>query len=374
MPSSFEVTIRPSRGWQPIDIKEILVYRELLAFLVWRDIKIRYRQTLLGGLWAVLQPLIAMLIFTFIFNRLAGVKSDGPPYPLFAFAGLVPWTFFSTAVSQSSNSLVSNQQLVSKVYFPRVFIPLGAIGALLLDLGLTLGFLVLLIFHYRWPISPNLLWLPVFILAAVLAASGVGLTLSAFNVSFRDVKYAVPFLIQMGIFRVPGAEGREHFWALKDVTFNVGEGDVVGIVGRNGAGKSTLLKVISRITDPTEGRVVLRARMASLLEVGTGFHPDLTGRENIFLNGAILGMRKAEIVSKFDEIVAFAELEKFLDTPVKHYSSGMYVRLGFAVAAHLNPEILVVDEVLSVGDIAFQKKCLVKMNEVSRVGRTVVRV
>ena len=170
------------------------------------------------------------------------------------------------------------------------------------------------------------------------------------------------------------AVGREHFWALKDVTFNVGEGDVVGIVGRNGAGKSTLLKVISRITDPTEGRVVLRARMASLLEVGTGFHPDLTGRENIFLNGAILGMRKAEIVSKFDEIVAFAELEKFLDTPVKHYSSGMYVRLGFAVAAHLNSEILVVDEVLSVGDMAFQKKCLGKMNEVSRVGRTVLFV
>ncbi len=170
------------------------------------------------------------------------------------------------------------------------------------------------------------------------------------------------------------AVGREHFWALKDVTFNVGEGDVVGIVGRNGAGKSTLLKVISRITDPTEGRVVLRARMASLLEVGTGFHPELTGRENIFLNGAILGMRKAEIVSKFDEIVAFAELEKFLDTPVKHYSSGMYVRLGFAVAAHLNPEILVVDEVLSVGDMTFQKKCLGKMNEVSRAGRTVLFV
>jgi lipopolysaccharide transport system ATP-binding protein len=167
---------------------------------------------------------------------------------------------------------------------------------------------------------------------------------------------------------------RENFWALKGVSFNVNEGDVVGIIGRNGAGKSTLLKVISRITDPTEGRVVLRARMASLLEVGTGFHPELTGRENIFLNGAILGMRKAEIVSQFDEIVAFAELEKFLDTPVKHYSSGMHVRLGFAVAAHLNREILIVDEVLAVGDIAFQKKCLGKMSEVSRVGRTVLFV
>lgn len=169
-------------------------------------------------------------------------------------------------------------------------------------------------------------------------------------------------------------EAGEHFWALKDVSFDVHEGDIVGIVGRNGAGKSTLLKVISRITDPTEGKVVIRARMASLLEVGTGFHPELTGRENIFLNGAILGMRKAEIVSKFDEIVAFAELEKFLDTPVKHYSSGMHVRLGFAVAAHLNREILIVDEVLAVGDMAFQKKCLGKMNEVSRVGRTVLFV
>jgi lipopolysaccharide transport system ATP-binding protein len=166
----------------------------------------------------------------------------------------------------------------------------------------------------------------------------------------------------------------ERFWALRDVSFDVAEGDVVGIIGRNGAGKSTLLKIISRITDPTEGAVEVRGRMASLLEVGTGFHPELTGRENIFLNGAILGMRKAEIASKFDEIVAFAEVEKFLDTPVKHYSSGMYVRLAFAVAAHLNPEILVVDEVLAVGDVAFQKKCLGKMNEVSRGGRTVLFV
>ena len=155
MPSSFEVTIRPHRGWQPIDLREIWLYRELLVFLVWRDIKIRYRQTLLGALWAVLQPLIAMLIFTFIFNRLAGVKSDGPPYPLFALAGLAPWTFFSTAVSQSSNSLVSNQQLVSKIYFPRVFIPLGSVGALLLDLGLELILLALLMVHYRWPVSLN---------------------------------------------------------------------------------------------------------------------------------------------------------------------------------------------------------------------------
>jgi lipopolysaccharide transport system ATP-binding protein len=166
----------------------------------------------------------------------------------------------------------------------------------------------------------------------------------------------------------------EDFWALKDVSFEVHQGETLGIIGRNGAGKSTLLKILSRITEPTEGRVRIKGRVASLLEVGTGFHPELTGRENVFLNGAILGMQRTEIRQKFDEIVAFAEVEKFLDTPVKRYSSGMYVRLAFAVAAHLEPEILVVDEVLAVGDAEFQKKSLGKMQEVSRGGRTVLFV
>jgi lipopolysaccharide transport system ATP-binding protein len=166
----------------------------------------------------------------------------------------------------------------------------------------------------------------------------------------------------------------EEFWALKDVSFEVKQGEVLGIVGRNGAGKSTLLKILSRITEPTKGRVSLHGRIASLLEVGTGFHPELTGRENIFLNGAILGMTQREIRGKFDEIVAFAEVEKFLDTPVKHYSSGMYVRLAFAVAAHLEPEILIVDEVLAVGDAKFQEKCLEKMRNVATEGRTILFV
>lgn len=164
------------------------------------------------------------------------------------------------------------------------------------------------------------------------------------------------------------------FWALRDVSFQINQGDVVGIVGRNGAGKSTLLKILSRITYPTGGRVLITGRIASLLEVGTGFHQQLTGRENIFLNGAILGMTRAEIIRKFDEIVEFSEIEKFLDTPVKRYSSGMYVRLAFAVAAHLEPEILIVDEVLAVGDAAFQKKCLSKMGEFANSGRTVLFV
>lgn len=174
--------------------------------------------------------------------------------------------------------------------------------------------------------------------------------------------------------RTDNGKAPQEFWALRDVNFEIKEGEVVGIIGRNGAGKSTLLKVLSRITEPTTGRLRIRGRVACLLEVGTGFHPELTGRENVFLNGAILGMTREEIKRKFDEIVAFAEVERFLDTPVKRYSSGMYVRLAFSVAAHLDPEILVVDEVLAVGDMQFQKKCLGKMGEVAQGGRTVLFV
>jgi lipopolysaccharide transport system ATP-binding protein len=176
------------------------------------------------------------------------------------------------------------------------------------------------------------------------------------------------------IFNRNSDRSANEFWALRDVSFDVNKGEVIGVIGKNGAGKSTLLKILSRITTPTEGTVELHGRVGSLLEVGTGFHPEMTGRENIFLNGSILGMKKTEIEQKFDEIVEFAEIEKFLDTPVKRYSSGMYVRLAFAVAAHLEPEILVVDEVLAVGDVAFQKKCLGKMGDVAKEGRTVLFV
>lgn len=180
--------------------------------------------------------------------------------------------------------------------------------------------------------------------------------------------------VQKAIHRSSTKVTREEFWALKDVTFDIKRGDRVGIIGRNGAGKSTLLKILSRITEPSSGKISLKGRVSSLLEVGTGFHPELTGRENIYLNGAVMGMTRSEINKKFNEIVAFAEVEKFLDTPVKRYSSGMYVRLAFAVAAHLEPEILIVDEVLAVGDAQFQKKCLGKMEEAGKGGRTVIFV
>lgn len=200
-----------------------------------------------------------------------------------------------------------------------------------------------------------------------------------YRIGTRQASYGTLRDTIAGALRAPlkglrNRRGGETIWALKEVSFEIMPGEVVGIIGRNGAGKSTLLKVLSRITEPTAGRVELYGRLASLLEVGTGFHPELTGRENIYLNGAILGMKRTEIERKFDEIVAFAEVETFLDTPVKHYSSGMYVRLAFAVAAHLEPEILLIDEVLAVGDVAFQNKCLGKMGEVAKHGRTVVFV
>jgi lipopolysaccharide transport system ATP-binding protein len=203
-----------------------------------------------------------------------------------------------------------------------------------------------------------------------------------YELGTRDAAYSTVREALIGAVRAPlrmlrrggGRNGAQTVWALKDVSFEINPGEVVGIIGRNGAGKSTLLKLLSRITEPTTGRAEIFGRVGSLLEVGTGFHPELSGRENIFLNGSILGMSREEITNKFDEIVAFAEVEKFLDTPVKRYSSGMYVRLAFSVAAHLEPEILVVDEVLAVGDFAFQQKCLNKMHDVSARGRTVLFV
>ena len=198
-----ELVIRPRRGWQPIDLREVWRSRELLGFLIWRDVRIRYSQTVLGGLWAVVQPLLAMVIFTALFHRLAGIKSDGSPYPLFAFTGLTAWIFFSNAVTAAASSLVGNQQLISKIYFPRVLIPLAAIGAFVLDLLVNLVIVGGMMLYYRWSPVVSLVWVPFFVLEMLLAAAGVGLILAALNVHYRDVKYAVPFFIQLGLFVTP---------------------------------------------------------------------------------------------------------------------------------------------------------------------------
>jgi lipopolysaccharide transport system permease protein len=201
--SSFDLVIKPRGGWQPIDVHELWRYRELLGFLVWRDIKVRYKQTLLGGGWAVLQPLIGMLVFGTLFTTVAPIRSDGSPYPLFVFAGLAPWTFFANALGLASNSLVGSEHMIRKIYFPRIFVPLGATFALGLDMLISVAFMGLVMAYYRWPVSPKICLLPIFIASCFLIAGGLGLILSALNVRYRDVKYVVPFFTQMAFFLTP---------------------------------------------------------------------------------------------------------------------------------------------------------------------------
>lgn len=203
MAAAIELEIKPHQGWQRIDFRELWHYRELLAFLVWRDVKVRYRQTALGGLWAILQPLIAMLIFTGLFASVAKIRTDSVPYSLFVYAGLVPWTFFANAVTLSSNSLIGADQMIRKIYFPRLLVPMGVIVALGLDMLIGFGFIAFLMAYHHWPVTANLVWLPLFMFGTFLAASGLGLALSALNVQYRDVKYVVPFFTQMALFLTP---------------------------------------------------------------------------------------------------------------------------------------------------------------------------
>ena len=490
----FEIVIEPTKGLSVLRFREIWEFRELFYFLVWRDIKIRYKQTFLGAAWALIRPLMGMVVFTVLFNKLVGFSVQGVPYLLFTFCGVVAWNFFSEGVVGASQSLLANANLISKVYFPRVIIPAAAILSGLVDFSIAFILAIVLMVYFQFMPTATILLLPFFILLTILTSLGIGFWFSSISVQYPDIGHALPvrypghvldytgrvcgeqdsgivpdivwlnpivcviegfrwsmlhtgtlpvhlvllstcvalallghgphefsahgkkirryhlmFLLcqqsspsnicrssivsercaattRSGMFltknfrHFSGNRGarpkneENYIWALNDLSFEVQQGNVFGIIGRNGAGKSTLLKVLSRITEPTRGLVRMRGRVVSLLEVGTGFSGELSGRENVFLNGAILGMKRAEIKEKFDEIVAFAEIEKFIDTPVKRYSSGMYMRLAFAVAAHLEPEILIVDEVLAVGDAQFQKKCLGKMEEVGKEGRTVLFV
>ncbi len=462
------VTIDPPRGAIGFDLGPLWEYRQLLFFFTWRDLKVRYKQTVLGASWALLQPLLATIVFTIFFGRVAHLPSDGVPYLIFSFAGTLPWTYFSNAMTAGSNSLVSAASMIAKVYFPRIALPISAVLGSAFDFLCAAVLIVPMMAWYGIGPSWRLLTLPLFFLLASTAALGMSFLLSALNVRYRDVRYVLPFLTQLWMFATPvvyssaslhqpwrhplrpqpdgrsrrrlplgdhrrrrrsgpddgrvggdGARdagrrgrllpegrpvdgGRDLMASASTVAirtdrlskrYTLGGSATFGyatlgesvansrarargarrprrrssgrsatsrsrssrarrsaFIGRNGAGKTTLLKILSRITRPTEGRAMLQGRVGSLLEVGTGFHRELTGRENVYMNGALLGMTRREIRRRFDEIVAFAEVEDFLDTPVKRYSSGMTVRLAFSVAAHLEPEILLVDEVLAVGD------------------------
>ena len=461
----------------------LLQHRDLLWLWTLREVQVRYKQSMLGIAWAVLQPLALTIIFTLVFSRLVQVDTGGIPYPIFSYTALVPWTFFATSLSFGIASLVNNMNLVTKIYFPREILPLASIGAAFVDflvsavdpgrhdadlrhetgLGESMdraaadpsgriddrgrlarfcapGVLPGRAFcraaldpgvdvrhadhlssnpgacavshpvfpepdggHHRrlpscvadgrtaatrcpgprWGRDTDLVGSR-FSLLQTFRAGFCGLDMNKLPVGavvFDGVSKRYQ-LGALGTLRstVEGLTSRrrghavQDFWALRDVSFRVEPGESLGLIGPNGAGKTTTLKLLSNITQPTAGHVHVAGRTSSLIELGAGFHPELSGRDNIFLNGAILGLKRREIQRKLDGIIAFSELERFMDTPVKRYSSGMYVRLGFAVAAHVEPDVLLVDEVLAVGDASFRHRCMQRMQALQQSGTTILFV
>lgn len=508
----FNTVIKPKSGWFDLHLKEVFAYRDLIFLFVKRNFVSKYKQTVLGPAWAIIQPLLTTVVFTLVFGNIAGLAPDGVPSFVFYLSGTVLWTYFSNCLTQTANTFVANSATMGKVYFPRLVMPISTVFSELISLAIQYVFLIIFLVYYaaaKQGVQPNLWMLMTPPYRAAIGNAQPRLRYhyfrahnevprpcdacrvrhAALDVRFPDCIRHVPFYrfcprrevacavyvqpnladcksvplcisrngrnrmevlfhrlgdnscpalhrhcaVQQGgkdfygyrlrkekmdeiairiehvskeyrlgaigggtlrgdlqslMARIKGREDPnskigsdsskrmgERFLALDDVSFEVKKGEALGIIGHNGAGKSTLLKLLSRVTAPTKGTISYNGRIASMLEVGTGFHPELTGRENVYMNGAILGMTKAEIDRKFDQIVEFAEMEKFIDTPVKRYSSGMYVKLAFAVAAHLDSEIMVMDEVLAVGDMKFQKKCLGKMGDAANTeGRTVLYV
>ncbi len=464
-------------------------YTDLIYTLSEHRVRVRYKQSALGITWAVMQPLSLMLIYTVIFSRVAKIETNGEPYAIFVFVGLLPWTYFSTAITSGTSALTSHINLISKVYFPREILPLTYVIAAFFDFIIALVVLAMMMIYYRVNVSFNALYaIPIIAVMTGFVMSMV-LILSATQVRFRDVGVGIPLLLQIWMFATPvvyplsaikslppffalrvydesngwchrklpprsftGTSARipiagnlgndlhylaaqclcplqanrdngsggdltpstdyemidlrfdrvskrylirnedggdsshnpvlrklksvlrrpQEFWAVRDVSFEVLRGEALGIIGHNGAGKSTILKLLSSITIPSSGEITINGRLAALIEVGSGFHPELTGRENVYLSGSILGMRRSEIARKIDSIIDFAGILQFIDIPVKRYSSGMFVRLGFSIAAHLDPDILLLDEVLAVGDAAFQSKCLNRIDELRDAGKTII--
>ena len=509
--------IRPRTGWFDVDLEELWRYRDLIVMFVKRNFTVMYKQTILGPLWIILNPLITTVLFNVVFGGIAGLSTDGTPSFLFYMAGNTVWTFFASCINGTANTFVANSQVFGKVYFPRLTTPISQVLTSLINFFIQ--FVMYILFWVYFAVTGSGVHLtawafavPLVVLEVMLLGLGVGIIVSALTTKYRDLAIAVSFGVQLWMYISPvvyplssleesprlqmlmrlnpmtapievfrmgtlgtgtvevgsliyslivtaaalvlgvvlfsriektfmdtvegGAQmenqtheqnqrvtviqvsglkkqyklgqigggtlthdlqswwarvrGKEDpntvigtdarlfgktFMALNGVDLTVYKGEALGIIGRNGAGKSTLLKILSRITAPTEGEIRLRGRVASMLEVGTGFNNEMTGRENIYMNGAILGMTRAEVDSKIDQIIEFSECGDFIDTPVKRYSSGMFVKLAFAVAAHLDSEIMVMDEVLAVGDMKFQQKCLGKMSDVAgQEGRTVLYV
>ncbi len=460
--------------------------RELLSIFACRQISARYRQMLLGVLWAAMEPIGLLLLMTAVFCFLLKVDTKGYPYPVFAFSGMAAWLLFSRATLAVAGSLIDNIGLVSKVYFPRLILPIASVARELFDGLLMVAILLLLAFIYGFPPSPRMLALPLILICAAVLSLAIGLWFAAFLVKFRDIRPILTLALQAGMYVTPivysvnlvperfrslydlnpmfwivefsrwallgktivlspalfwsggfrcccclagwwclrctkgclsmsskqgaaikieglgkrylmprhdgsrrsgrllahmkkflpfaGREEGDYFWALRDLDLEIGPGEILGILGRNGSGKSTLLKIPSGVTLPTTGRAVLHGKVASLLEVGAGFHPDMTGRENVFMSGALLGISQVEIRSKFDEIVDFSGIEKFIDVPAKRYSSGMYVRLTYAVASLLRSDILILDEVMAVGDAAFREKSQENIEKLASDGQTILYV
>src|SRR5438552_1388787 len=363
-------------------IGNMIQHRDLIVSFVRRDIKARYKQTALGVAWSLIQPLSMMIVFTLVFSIFARVPSDGIPYPVFAYSALIFWTFFSNTVSLGTVAMVSNGVLIRKIYFPRETLLVSVILSGLLDLAVASFLFIGMLLYDKLALTLTALWVFPLLPLPITLAFGVTSLASAAHVNFRDVGHGLPLLLQLWMFATPVAypigvipDWLRPFYLLNPMAAIIDgyrRAILLGVAPEVPA--LALSAAVTIVLTYVALAVFKRADRTFADVIGAGFHPDLTSRENIFLNGSIMGMTRREVQRKFDQIVAFSEVERFIDTPIKHYSSGMQMRLGFAVAAHTDPDVLLIDEILAVGDASFQAKCLNKLTELKAQDKTIVLV